>query len=146
MRAGWLGGNYSHVRVTGMHDDDRREAEHINDILARWHAWCAGNLVGTGYPVVNAASRLYRPSRQYDDQNGALDAGVDSVLMAGVNHIIEQITQPYRTALSVQARNLQVKRALWNSPRLPTCELARARLLVESRRMLRDALAKADLL
>lgn len=144
--SGGFGARAGSPPVVGMHDDERREAEHLNDLLARWHAWCAGNVVGVGYPVVNAASRLYRPSRQYDDQNGALDAGVDAVLMEGVNAIIEQIGQPHRTALAVQARNLQVRAQVWSSPRLPSDPMERAVLLVAARKIFRDGLARADLL
>ena len=125
---------------------ERELSEHLSDLLSRWHAWCAGHVYSTGFASVNAACRMARASRQYDDVNGSLDAQIDVSLMEAVDAQIDQVPQPWRTALQVQARNLATGSQVWNSPRLPVCERERRAVLVEARRQFAARLARANLL
>jgi hypothetical protein len=132
-------------------DDETQEAqrvlhEHLNSLLAQWHGWCASQKEVDGYKKQSAAFLDALTSRQYDDANGALDAHVDVVLMEAVDAVIDRIIDPWRTALAIQARNLWTGKAVWNSPRLPSCQMARTQILVEARKKFVDALATASLL
>lgn len=133
--------------VSAEQDAAARElAEVISDLLARWHQWSAGHVYATGYASINAACRMARASRQYDDQNGSLDAQIDVSLMEAVDAQIDEIPQPWRTALEVQARNLATGAAVWSSPRLPKDDQARRAVVVEARRQFAARLARANLL
>ena len=128
-------------------DTDARETrEVISDLLSRWHLWSSSHRYGAGDATVNAACRMARASRQYDDENGSLDAQIDVALMEALDAQIDEIPQPWRTALLLQARNLATGAAVWSSPRLPADDAARRAVLVEARRQLAARLARANLL
>jgi hypothetical protein len=127
-------------------DRKRMIAEHLNDLLASWHAWSSGHSFVHGYPTVCSTCRSSRASRQYDDANGGLDAQIDAVLMEAVDSVVYAISDPWRTALAIQARNLVTGVRVWNSPRLPSCEVKRRELLVVAREKLAAGLAGAGLL
>lgn len=129
-----------------LEDAERTIAEHINSLLAQWHAWSAGHSLTYGYPSVNTSCRSARSSRQYDDANGGLDAHIDHVLMEAVDGVIDTIADPWRSALSVQARNLHTGAQVWNSPRLPSCPKARGELLQVARKKFVDGLSRRNLL
>jgi hypothetical protein len=126
-------------------DAHRAIAEHVNSLLSQWHAWSAGHSVAHGYPTVNTTCRSARASRQYDDANGGLDAHIDHVLMEAVDGVIDAIADPWRSALSVQARNLHTGRQVWNSPRLPSCGMMRGQILMVARKKFVDGLARGGL-
>ena len=121
-------------------------AEHVNDLLASWHQWSSNYTLGHGFPSVNMNCRQSRTSRQYDDANGGLDAHIDHLLMEAVDGVIDSIEQPWRTALSVQARNLATGYSVWTSPRLPSCRDARAVLVADARKKFYEGLARGDLI
>jgi len=133
--------------VAEAHEMTERElGEHLSDLLSRWHCWAAGHVYAAGFASVNAACRMARASRQYDDENGSIDAQIDVSLLEAVDAQIEEIPQPWRTALQVQARNLATGAQVWSSPRLPSNEQARRAVLVEARRQFAARLARAELL
>jgi hypothetical protein len=130
----------------GEADHQRQIAEYINSLLSQWHAWSAGQLPVHGFPTVNATCRQSRTSRQYDDQNGGIDAHIDQVLMEAVDSVIDAIPQPWRTALAFQARNLHQNASVWSSPRLPSCAGQRAELVMVARQKFADMLASRNLI
>ena len=69
-----------------MRDDLPGKDETLNDLLSRWHRWSCGYTFGKGYPTADSACRSARASRQYDDQNGALDAVIEQRIMEAVVH------------------------------------------------------------
>lgn len=71
-----------------------------------WHSASSSVRHGGGYPSTAAGCSLYRPSRQYDDENGALDAAADIALARAVDEVIETMEALHRAALSMEARNL----------------------------------------
>lgn len=123
-------------------DDDAT----LNDILERWHRWASDERTATGYPTTTVSCRTYRVSRQYDDNNGAMDQDIENVIMAGVDACVTSISQPWRNALHINARNLCTGLAVWRSPRLPEDDLARALMVSDARVMLVDLLRKRGLL
>ena len=129
-----------------MEEAQRTLAEHVNSLLAQWHAWSAGHSLVHGYPTINTTCRIARSSRQYDDANGGLDAHIDNVLMEAVDGVIDAIADPWRSALSVQARNLHTGAQVWNSPRLPSCAMLRGELVAAARKKFVDGLLRRNLL
>lgn len=127
-------------------DQTKANAERINDLLSMWHWWSAAGTFAAGYPSQTAACRQARASRQYDDANGSLDAYVDACLCEAVDAVLDQVDQPFRTALHIQARNLATGAQVWTSPRLPADREARALLLVQARTFFADRLALAGLM
>lgn len=130
----------------GEMDQQKQLAEHINSLLSQWHAWSSQQIPVHGFPTVNATCRQSRTSRQYDDQNGGLDAHIDQVLMEAVDSVIDAIPQPWRTALAFQARNLHQNAQVWSSPRLPSCAVQRAGVVMEARKRFCNLLASRNLI
>lgn len=120
-------------------------AERINEWLYRWHAWSRAHVHSTGFYGVNPACRQSRASRQYDDENGGLDAHIENVEMEAVDAVMDTIPQPWRTALSVQARNLYTGVSVWRSPRLPVSQQECAVLLMEARNKFHLAMIRANI-
>jgi len=118
----------------------------LNEMLGGWHRWASDERTALGYPTRSASAMQYRASRQYDDANGALDQHVDNVVMAGIDGCINSIPQPFRNALHINARNIATGVAVWESPRLPTNELARQFMVFDAREMLFKLLRKRGLL
>lgn len=105
----------------------------LNDVLSQWWAWRPTAFADNGYYTVNTTCRLYRPSRQRDDENGALDSDQHNGRMTTVDEAIDKMEQPWRTAVEFNARNLSTGQAVWRSPRLPTDDLERAHLVLHAR-------------
>lgn len=111
----------------------------IDDLIGRWHRWCAAQGTDLGYPKVNTSCRLYRVSRQYDFDNGAMDDDVEAVLMGGVDQCVNRLVDPWRTAVHMNARNIAVGVCVWSSPRLPANRDERAVVVMEARvKLLRE--------
>jgi len=130
---------------------DMREVEQakhaaLNELLSSWHSWQAPYSQGRGYPGTAAGMEQYRASRQYDDENGALDAQLHSQTMRTVGFEVWQMVSPWRDAILINARNLALGMTVFRSPRLPDCDMRRAEILVEARDKLALRLEKAGLL
>jgi len=118
----------------------------LNDLLVKWHIYCSRYQFGKGYPSTDVTCRQSRTSKQYDYDNGAMDATVDDAIMAAFDAAMDKVEQPWRTALSVQARNLRTGANVWNSPRLPSNAIERAAILIEARNILLMVLARDGIL
>lgn len=118
----------------------------VNDLLVSWHKWCSRYQFGKAYPSSDVACRQSKTSRQYDDQNGALDADVDQTIMEAFDAAMERVDQPWRTALSIQARNMATGANVWSSPRLPQDPIERSILIMEARNKLMKVLAMDGIL
>lgn len=47
----------AHARL--MEEDQQRTlAEHVNSLLAQWHAWSSGHSMVHGYPTINTTCRV----------------------------------------------------------------------------------------
>lgn len=121
--------------------------EQLAELLSKWHSWSAEQSpMARSYSSFNSTCRYSRTSRQYDDANGALDADIDRVLMEAVEAVIYDIADPWRTALSVQARNLATGAAVWNSPRLPADPRERVALTAHAMKLFGTELARRNLI
>lgn len=93
--------------------------EHISHILALWHAWSkASSRVGAGYARVSPGFESHRTSRQYDDANGALADAADMQMARAVDAIISRIDEPHRTALHIEAKNIDAPGRVWANARI----------------------------
>jgi hypothetical protein len=119
-----------------------RDAQ-LDDILSRWHHWAIAYQAPHGYPPTAAGFDQYRVSRQYDDENGALDKEIELKVMRTVNFQITEMAEPFRSAIYCNARNLYSGVSVWRSPRLPADDIERARVVVTAREMLSKRLTMA---
>lgn len=118
----------------------------LDALLIMWHTHASMEGVGWGYPSRAPASHQYRCSRQYDDQNGSLDSDVDMQIAKAVGHQVDKMTEPHRTAIHINARNLKVGVSVWQSPRLPADQIERAHVVAAARNMLARRLMTEGLL
>lgn len=118
----------------------------LDALLIMWHTHASMEGVGWGYPSRAPASHQYRCSRQYDDQNGSLDGDVDKQIAKAVGHQVDKMTEPHRTAIHINARNLKVGVSVWQSPRLPADQIERAHVVAAARNMLARRLMTEGLL
>jgi hypothetical protein len=119
----------------------RQEA--LDDLLSRWDHWLHPVQVSRGYASTSAEGRLYRTSRQYDDENGALDDAVEHQVMQGVQACVEKLSLEHRIAIHVEARNVRLGVSVWRSPRLPANEAAAREVIQAARLALLSHLVRA---
>ncbi len=125
--------------------DAERQAT-LDDLLSRWHHWLHPIGSSRGFGSRAAGTALYRSSRQRDDENGALDAEIEHRIMCGVAVCHEKLVDPYRSAISIEARNLHLGYAVYQSPRLPIDPEAREVIRKEARRLMIRGLRGAGLM
>lgn len=118
----------------------------LNDLMAEWHKWCANYTGVKGYSSSDMTCRDYRASRQYDDQNGALEAALSSSTLETMSAEVFAMDQPYQTAIQIQARNMATGRIVWSSPRLPADAMERSKIVAKAREMLIGSLARRGIL
>ena len=118
------------------------QVSQVDEWLKMWHSWSSSVRAVSGYPGVAAGCSLYRPSKQYDDTNGALDAAADRAEAEDVDSVIRKMPPLNQSALSMEARNLCSVR-VWSSARIPSEDAKR--VVAESRQMLWDGMSYAEL-
>ena len=117
----------------------------IDDLLCRWAQWCRPVNLGRGFGQQSLVCGQYRPSRQYDDENGALDEAIEHQRMKAVDFQIGEMEQPWRTAIHANARALVVGADVFISPRLPSDPEERSACIVVARVQLLGRLSRAGL-
>ena len=96
-----------------------REIDAIQ-LLVLWHRISqAGALRPLGFPAECPSTRGYQASRQYDDQNGAMETDERGGIARMVQKVVDGIAEPHRTALYVLARNRATGSQVWASARIP---------------------------
>lgn len=120
--------------------------ECLDDILSRWDHWLHPIKVGYGFSASAAGCSLYRPSRQYDDANGALDDAVEHRVMQGVQACVDRLETTHRTAIYIEARNARTGSAVWRSPRMPADQILARALIAAARLRLIELLVDAAIL
>lgn len=108
----------------------------IDAYLVLMHEYSSAYHVGRGYPSRAPGTEGYRPSKQYDDVNGAMDDEADHVTGAAVAAIVDNMADPHRTWLRMEGRNLKTGVKVWTSARLPLCPVERSVIRQEARNML----------
>ncbi len=92
----------------------------LDELLSSWHRWAKGESHADGFASTSAGLGDWRASRQWDDQNGALDGELDKSTMKTVDFQVSQMADPYRAAIHMNAKNLAAGRNVFQSPRVPT--------------------------
>jgi hypothetical protein len=82
--------------------------ETLDDLLSRWHQWQHADRVASGHNSSGTGFQDYRTSRQYDDENGALDAAIENSIMATVQACVDAMPFELRPACYMMARNAAV--------------------------------------
>lgn len=122
-----------------IHEEQQLEAS-LDHFLALMHRYSSSFHLGQGYPSRAAGTEQYRPSRQYDSENGAMDGEADHAIGAAVSRIVDAMADPHRTSLRIEARNIVTGVKAWGSARLPLCPIERSVIRVEARNRLWRAL------
>ena len=91
----------------------------LDSYLAEWHQWAQGEQHARGFANTSAGMGQWRASRQWDDQNGALDGDLDKSTMRTIDFHVGQMDDPYRAAIYMEAKNLAAGRHVFRSPRIP---------------------------
>jgi hypothetical protein len=103
----------------------------LDDLLSRWHDWQGKSRIGNGYAPKSLVCGEYRSSRQYDVENGALDDALEGHTMRQVQFEVQELGDPWRSAVYSLARSLCTGAAVFHSPRIPVA--MRAQVTIEAR-------------
>ena len=113
-------------------DDPNRD---LLDLLALWWRYERQQLPVQGYPSECPTTAGYQVSRQYDDGNGAAETDARGMIAKRVGRAVENMAEPYRSALCIAARNRVTGASVWISPRLPVDRDAREAILATALRL-----------
>ena len=112
--------------MTGASEARRREQEDaLEDLLSRWHWWQGRSKLGRGFHGRSLVVGEYTTSRQYDDDNGALDDELEEQTMRQVDFEVSQLGDPWRSAIHAIAKSLCTGAAVFHSPRIAAVDHAR---------------------
>ncbi len=127
---------------------DQQRSEALDDLLSRWHHWQieSSNSTARGHATRSQVVGDYIVSRQHDDVNGALYDDEEQVAMRAVLANVDNMSEPYRSAIYVLARSLYFGHSVISSPRLPKFPAERERVLAHARKWLILRLVSAGLI
>jgi len=125
--------------------EEQRQAA-LDDLLSRWHHWCMTERAAVGYEGVSAGFDGHQTSRQYDDQNGALDDAIENDIMVALNAIVENMAATAQLLLRDLARALCLGVDVFRNPRLPANRAVREELLCQAREELVERLVSAGII
>ncbi len=125
-----------------------QRSEALDDLLSRWHHWQTQSMTTTarGYAHRSLVTGDYVTSRQYDDANGALYDDEEQQIMRAVQANVDNMDEPYRSAIHVIARGLCLGVSVFQSPRLPHLPADRDRVIEHARKWLTLRLVSAGLM
>lgn len=122
------------------------DARHIlDDILAEWHRWCRS----FSYAKDIGPSAMWHDAqtpRHWDSSSTIADDTIRHSRMEAVDFHISELQPLYRTALQIEARNLNSGKAVWISPRLPADAQKRAVLVGQAREAITRRLVAAGVI
>ena len=118
----------------------------LDDILCRWHHWASSAQFVRGFAPRSLVVGDFKVSRQYDDENGALDGDIEKQIMRTVDFCVVSMMDPHKAAIYANARALVVGCAVFSSPRLPQDRAERMAVIAEARSMLTRRLCDAGVL
>ena len=116
----------------------------LDDLLSRWHWWQGRTRVGRSFNKRTLVAGDYAISRQYDDENGALDDELEVQTMVQVDFEVRALADPWRSALHALAMSLCTGAAVVHSARIPLAD--RERVTREARAMLIRRLVSAGVI
>lgn len=117
----------------------------LDDLLSRWHWWASQRKLSHRSPYA-MGFESYRSSRQYDWDSGVADSDLDDRRSAQVDFEVQQMIEPYRSAIYANARNLCTGREVWTSGRLPADRSQRELIVGLARTKLTDRLVDSGVI
>jgi hypothetical protein len=102
------------------------------DLLVLWWRYESQYNPVAGYPPECPSTMGYRPSRQYDDANGAFETDSRGKLAQAVGQAVNSLPRIERIALYTLARNRATGEQEWCGATLPADETERARLVARA--------------
>ena len=120
--------------------------ELLDDLLSRWDHWLHPVRIGRGHNSSAAGCGHYRVSRQYDDENGALDDQIEHRVMLGVQACVERLDVRMQAAIHLDARNQHHGTDDWRTPMLPATESEARAAIAAARLHLIQLLTSAGLM
>lgn len=119
----------------------------LDDLLSRWHSWQRADRGVRGF---NSRALMIGDTRamkvQYEAQLERQDDEHDALQCRQIDHEVRQMAEPYRTAIYMDARNINCGIAVWSSPRLPQDPIVRQAIVVQSRAWLVRRLVSAGVM
>lgn len=122
------------------------QSTRLDTLLCEWHQWAQAARVSRGFNSRSLVAGDYRTSRQYDDENGALDDALDERRMHQVDFEVSQMADPFRSAIYANARALVVGCEVFMHPRLPQDRAERLKVIATGRQLLTRRLELAGVL
>lgn len=109
----------------------------INQLLADWHNWSSKTQV-VSYPGKCAMFSQSQSPRHWDTASDIDDSHIQQSTMQAIDFAVlgdakgqGGLVEPQRTAILVKARNLATCH-VFTSPRLPQCQIERAKITNEA--------------
>lgn len=92
----------------------------LSDLLKRWYWHEDAYRFGRGHPKVSMTCADYRPSRQHDAENGALDMAQEDEKMETITFEVDQIEDAQqRYGIRLNAKALALGWSVFRHPRMP---------------------------
>lgn len=102
------------------------QQEQISYWLGLWHAWSrSSDRCARGYNSVSAGFGGYRARGRWGGDCGDMDAAADAALCRAIEQAVQAVPDPWRTALHVEARNIDAPARVWRSARLDHIDIKR---------------------
>jgi hypothetical protein len=109
----------------------------LDDLLSRWHFWQTKTRGVHSFAPKALVCGDYRTSRQYDDENGALDDALEVHTMRQIDFEVQELGDPWRSAIYAIARSLFTGAAVFHSPRIPAIQRAQVSIDARGRLVIR---------
>ena len=123
------------------------QSAQLDHELSCWHAWQKGDKGVRGFnnrALVVGDCRGY--GLQYESQLEAQYEKSDNAKYKDIDFQVSEMTEPHRTAIYINARNLSTGRTVFRSPRLPNDPVLIGVLLRFAREMLLQRLKSAGVM
>lgn len=117
----------------------------LDDLLSRWHSWARGFQV-CPEPGADPMFRNAKSSRGWDSIDDIVETELNSDTMEAIEFEVNEMADPHRSAIHVNARNLACGHLVWSNPRLPRDPAERALVIFEARILLTKRLLRAGIM
>jgi len=118
----------------------------LDDLLRAWHAHCKGY---SPVPVAGADPmfRNAKAGRGYDTTAEIIEDELHGSTMESIDFQVDQMQDPWRSAIHELARNLWTECSVWRHPRLLGLDsLERAAIVAQARNQLTQRLMTAGVM
>lgn len=123
------------------------QSAHLDHLLCLWHHWQKGDKLTDGH---SGKSQVVGQCRgyglQYESQLEQQDVALDNATCETINAQVNELGEPHRTAILIDARNLYTGIAVWDSHRITGSPQERALILATARHVLMKRLIAAGVM